>query len=167
MSLSRLAGWNLVTDLVARWSGRHAAIPKRVIPAAVELARSRLAADPDCSGENGGWLFKRVVQRSNDFVLESDDRPAASTEAPVRIYVVEQVEGGALLLKAERRGLRGWTAADQVVAVEEAVDFFTMGIRGDPKDAFPFLMRGLLWTDKKEVDNAIADYTTAIVLDPR
>jgi tetratricopeptide (TPR) repeat protein len=175
MSLSSAAGWNRVTDLVARCSGRGAAVPKRIIPAAVELASSRLAAGPDCSGKNDGWLFKRVVQRWSDFVLESDDRPAATSEAPLRIYVVEQIEGGSLLLKAERHALCGWAEANQVVAVEEAIDFFSKGVDGDPKDAFPFLMRGLLWTDKKEFDNAIAkrrfekaiaDFTEAIRITP-
>ena len=51
-------------------------------------------------------------------------------------YRVEQVDGHSLLLRPEVPGPSGWATADQVILVDQAVDFFTQQIRADPSDAF-------------------------------
>ena len=58
-------------------------------------------------------------------------------------------------------------ARSDVIAVDQAVDFFSQKIRLEPKDPFPFAMMALLREDKSEHDLAIRNYNEAIRLDPQ
>jgi tetratricopeptide (TPR) repeat protein len=116
-------------------------------------------ADPDLLG-------KRVVPKYRGFQLRIENRfiyPSARA-----LYRVEQVDGHRLRLREDGRSLNGWTMADQVVPVEEAIDFFTDYIRANPKDPHGYIMRAIIWQEEeKELDIALRDYNEAIRLDTR
>ena len=82
-------------------------------------------------------------------------------------YRVEQVDGPSLLLRPESQGQTGWAAADQVIPVDQAIDYFSQQVRARPGDAFCRAARALLWSDKGEFDKAVRDYDQAIRLEPR
>jgi tetratricopeptide (TPR) repeat protein len=111
-----------------------------------------------------GWLGKRVVQRYWDFQLQIENQVIDPQR--LHIYRVERVNGPRLWLKAEGQGLSGWALADQVVPVEQAIAFFTDSIRANPGDPYGYMMRAVIWREKKELDIALGDYSEAIRLDP-
>jgi tetratricopeptide (TPR) repeat protein len=113
-----------------------------------------------------GWVGKRVVQKFSNFTLRIGNQVVDRSGKIVEFYRVEQTNGPWLWLKAEGEGLNGWATADQVVPVEQGIAFFTNQVRANPQDAFSYVMRALLWRDKKELDIALADFSEAIRLDP-
>ncbi len=55
----------------------------------------------------------------------------------IDFYRVEQADGPSLLLKAGKPGSSGWAASDEVVLVDQAIDFFIAArCEPDPGDAF-------------------------------
>ena len=108
------------------------------------------------------------MQKQRDFSLRAEaTREAVSqSEDEIHIYRVIKTDGLSLWLEAEAGGSSGWAAADHVVQIDQAVDFFTNQMRDHPKDSFPVLMRATIWHDKKDLVHAMEDYTGAIRLDP-
>ncbi len=112
---------------------------------------------------DGGWVGKRVVQKNADFRLRVENR--AIDPKIIATYRVEQVNGGWLWLYAPGRS--GWATADEVVPVEEAINYFTEVIRANPGAAHGYTMRAMIWQDeRKEKEIALGDYNEAIRLDP-
>ena len=68
------------------------------------------------------------------------------------------------MVVAARRGAARPAQADQVVPVEQAIDFL-FGLY--PLYAFGYSNRGNAWAAQQDFDRAIADYNEAIRLDPR
>ena len=85
----------------------------------------------------------------------------------IHIYRVKEVNGNELYLAVENTGVAGWTTTDQIVPVEQAVDFFTECIRARPRDPYGFSMRAMIWEGEKEFDLAMDDYNKAVKLNPR
>ncbi len=111
------------------------------------------------------WVGRRVVQRFNDLTLRIEDR-VIDRKRVIHFYRVEQTNGPWLWIRAEGNGFSGWATADELVPVEEGIDFFTNQIRQNPGDVFSFMMRGTLWEDKKERQKALSDFGEAIRLSP-
>jgi tetratricopeptide (TPR) repeat protein len=108
---------------------------------------------------------RRVVQRMNEFTLHIENR-VIDRKRVIHFYRVEQTNGPWLWVRAEGNGFSGWALADQVVAVEDAIAFFTDQIRDDPENVFPYVMRAMLWQDQKQIDKALRDYDQVLRLDP-
>ena len=93
-------------------------------------AQSMSAPAVHSAQADDGWIGKRVVQKYGSFRLKIENRLIDPKEFV--IYRVEQVNGPWLWLTAEGQGLSGWAPADQVVAVDDAIAFFTDYIRANP-----------------------------------
>jgi tetratricopeptide (TPR) repeat protein len=138
------------------------------VAAGVSIA---IAADAEMDAGQAGltqtgdtWVGKRVVQKHADLRLRIERR-VVNTKNRLEIYRVEQVNGPWLWLHA--RELSGWVPANQVVPVEQAIDFFTEYIRTNLAGGFGYAMRAKIWrVEKKDVDKALADCNEAIRLDP-
>ena len=112
-------------------------------------------------------LGKRVVQKAAKLILRINDEPVERDGKALRIYRIEEVDGASFLLKSESDRSSGWASASDVIAVDQAVDYFSKKIRLEPKDAFPFAMMALLREDRGEHELAIQNYNEAIRLDPQ
>lgn len=55
---------------------------------------------------------------------------------------------------------------DGETSLEKVLEDYSEAIRLDPRDAFAFVIRGLIWQAKGEADKALADFSEAIRLDP-
>src|SRR5262245_9318985 len=112
-----------------------------------------------------GWVGKRVVERYRGFRLRIEDQ--VIDPKAINIYRVERVNGPRLWLKAEGVSLSGWAPADQVIPVEQAIEFFTDSIRANPDDPHGYTMRAIIRREEKnEHDIALGDLNEAIRLDP-
>jgi tetratricopeptide (TPR) repeat protein len=112
-----------------------------------------------------GWIGKRVVQKYPGFQLRIENQ-VIDPKNRLETYTVEQVNGPWLWLHTYE--LNGWAPADQVVPVEQAIDFFTDSIRANPGDPQVYMMRGVIWwRERKELDIALGDFNEAIRLDPK
>jgi tetratricopeptide (TPR) repeat protein len=112
-----------------------------------------------------GRVGKRVVPKYREFRLRVGER--VIDPRAIEIYRVDRVNGPWLRLKADGQGLGGWSLADQVVPVEQAIDFFTDYIRANPGDPHGYTMRAVIWCkERRELDKAIADHTEAVRLAP-
>ncbi|HMB04412.1 MAG TPA: tetratricopeptide repeat protein, partial [Isosphaeraceae bacterium] len=83
-----------------------------------------------------------------------------------RVYRVQKVDGPWLWLAAESRGSSGWVQAEQVVPIDQAIDYYTNEIRAN-LDSSTYATRGSIWLDKHEYDIAVGDFNEAIRLDLR
>jgi tetratricopeptide (TPR) repeat protein len=114
-----------------------------------------------------GWIGKRVVPKKNNFTLLVNGEPVERGGNGIDFYRIEQVDGSSLLLAGDTPGPNGWAPSEDVVLVEQAVDFFGQQIRAHPDDPFFRAARALLWRDRKAYASALRDYDEAIRLDPK
>ena len=108
------------------------------------------------------WIGQRVVTKVLT-PLKIGDR-IVDEGTMFRVYTVERANGDWLWLVAG--GVSGWVQSSEVVPYDQASDYFTLEIRGNPSSAFLYVIRGMHWTEKGETDKAIADFNEAIRLDP-
>ena len=104
------------------------------------------------------------MQKYRVFQLRIGDQ-VIDPKTRLETYRVERVDGPRLWLHAVE--LNGWVATDQVVPIEQAIEFFTKYIQAHPADSYGFSMRSKIWNEeKKELDLALGDVNEAIRLDP-
>ena len=60
----------------------------------------------------------------------------------------------------------GWVLKEDFLLPEDAPIYWDKALKANPKDLHALYMRGLGWSDKKEFDNAIKDFTEYIRLEP-
>jgi tetratricopeptide (TPR) repeat protein len=81
-----------------------------------------------------------------------------------RAYTVERADGDMLWLVSG--GISGWVPKDEVVTLDQAIDYYTQEIRKNPLSWNAYLYRGFVWDLKHDFDRAIADYSEAIRIYP-
>ncbi len=117
-----------------------------------------------------GWIgTTRSCPKISNFstLLVNGEAARAQTGKGIGFYRVEQVDGPSLWLKGETQGSSGWARADEVVLVEQAVDFFTRQIHAQPDDPFFRAARALLCSERNAFETALRDYADAIRLNPK
>ena len=168
MTLRDANGWTHPTRRALPETETSPAAPQRyVVVLGLALLPLLASREPIQTRPDDAWLGKRVVQKTRDLTLRVNDEPLESDGNALRFYLVEQVDGPSLLLKAEGQRMSGWASASQVIPVDQAINFFTQQVKVHSQDAFSFAMLALLQLDKHELDLAIANYDRAIRLDSR
>ncbi|HWE40122.1 MAG TPA: tetratricopeptide repeat protein [Isosphaeraceae bacterium] len=86
-----------------------------------------------------------------------------------RVYRVERAEADRLLLVAENAAVHGWVRSHEVIAYDKAIDYFTSELRvRSAADCAPlYNARGNVYLDRKQFDEAIADFDAALRIDPK
>ncbi len=115
------------------------------------LFSSVLAADP--------WIGKTVFWKN-----EAKAR-IGNQEVNIELLpfpsTVEDVNGEWLWMG------RAWVRKRDALLPEQALDYYSAQIRGNPASEIAWGYRGSVWQEKGELDNAIRDFTEAIRLDPK
>ncbi len=106
------------------------------------------------------------VQKSPIFCLWDATRKITPSAAGY-LYRVEQSDFNRVLVCDLSEGLRGWAPASAFVPLNRAEAFFSAQIQANPKDAFAFLMRGVVRFESDDLDRAVADVDMALQIDPR
>jgi tetratricopeptide (TPR) repeat protein len=148
----RLAAWVLVLGLSTGLPGRS------------------LGQQPSDGGAGGAGPQaggpQRVLPKHRELKLQNGGGAPARTAKP-DIYRVTQAKGGWLLIRPDD-GPPGWAAANDVVAIEQAVAFFSSAISKEPRDPYNFTMRALaLLVEREDPQHALADCDEAVRLDPK
>ncbi len=83
-------------------------------------------------------------------------------------FIVTRTENGWLWLESkDRPDVKGYVLPQEVVPYEDAIDYYSRVIQGDPRNAGAYLLRATHWReDRKELDIALGDYNEAIRLNP-
>jgi tetratricopeptide (TPR) repeat protein len=135
----------------------------RLCSKVVLLSLLMLASDGVTPAQDArSWIGTRVVQKRSDFTLKIGNQVIDTKK--IDIYRVERVNGSWLWLHAP--GISGWAKMSDVVPYDQAIDYFTGVIQGNPRDGYAYTMRAIIWRDKNELDIALGDYNEAIRLDP-
>ena len=107
----------------------------------------------------------RVVQKNREFLLRVGDA-GKERMVPLDIWHVEKIDGARIHLRGEKFGIAGLALADELIAVDRAIVYFSDQIRDQPDHAFAFVMRTMLCRDKKELDQALTDCDEAVRIEP-
>lgn len=81
-----------------------------------------------------------------------------------RIYYVDRIDYGRVHIRLGRA--EAWVGANHVVPFENAIDYFTEQLMLRPTAGL-FNKRGLVYHEREENEQAEADFTKAIALDPK
>jgi tetratricopeptide (TPR) repeat protein len=150
--------------------------PLLVIILALVLAGTATASDPP-----GGVKIQTFVRpakssttrdRAAEFVQKAPIfslRDGSDTIVPSGVGFIclgERAQGDQVQVWIRSQGLRGWAAADSVVPLNHAEAFFSRQIEANPKDAFSFLMRGVVRFENEDLEHAFGDVDESLRLDP-
>ncbi len=92
----------------------------------------------------------------------------SKTTRDLTIYHVAARDGAWLwLVEGNEHFAVGWVRSDGVIPIEQAIEFFTEQIRVNPQNALAFAMRGMLQSDRNQLEAALNDYAHAIKIDPK
>lgn len=145
---------------------------------AVVLAMAALGTISSAkAGDASAWVGRRVIVKYGT-VLQVDgkvvddggrkrNQARGRDQTAFRVYRVQQTNGPWLWIAAERSGVKGWVKVDDLVPLDDSVDYFTKQILDNPSDASRYNARGNAWKALDQLDDAIADYTEAIRLNPK
>src|SRR5262245_60948064 len=140
-----------------------------MVPASVRRKRrwtflaALLVMSGDLHGQEASWVGKKVLTKYHQ-PLQDGDR-VVDDGSSYLVYTVAREDGPRLLLEAG--GVRGWVDSAYVMPLDEAVDFYSQGIRANPWSAVAYVWRGLVWQETGELDKALADFDEAIRLEPK
>lgn len=81
---------------------------------------------PSRGQANADWVGKRVVQRYSQFQLKIESQ-VVDVNNWLETYEVEHTTGSWLWLHAGQ--LKGWATAEEVVPIDQAIEYFTNFIR--------------------------------------
>ncbi|MCE9545212.1 MAG: tetratricopeptide repeat protein [Planctomycetia bacterium] len=77
--------------------------------------------------------------------------------------IVRAIDGITLQVSGRKSG---WIMNENVVTFDKSIDYFTQAIANDSNNTTLLYGRGLIWTEKGELEKAIADYTEVIRIEP-
>jgi tetratricopeptide (TPR) repeat protein len=106
------------------------------------------------------------VQKVADFSL-FDGQTRITPSGVGYVCLLERAQGDQALVTIRSQGLRGWVSAGSLVPINHADAYFSQQIEAKPRDAFAFLMRGMVRYENDDLDRAFADVNEALRLDPK
>ena len=126
--------------------------------------RSVLGQDQLQAAAKNTWLGKTVIQKYPHINIERGDK--VSSPYVIELYVVKEVFKYRLLLRIVGRGDEFWVRADDVVSLDESIDFFTTLIDVRPNDWWGYHMRSACWELQHKLVSALNDINKGIRLCP-
>jgi tetratricopeptide (TPR) repeat protein len=118
------------------------------------------------AGAQGNSALARITPGS-EVVLKVPELPlfdqgnAISAENHLTL-TVERTEAGRLLLVSRDNGIRGWAYLEEVVPLEQAIDYFDQVVLADKFNLDAYWVLGRLWLYQNDNDRALVDLRRAI-----
>ena len=135
--------------VVAIVSSGIASAEERPAPATGDPPRSRFAPGSE------------VVLKVPELPIFDQQGQALSCEDHLT-FTVEQSESGRLLLGSRDKSIRGWAYDDEVVALEQATDYFDQVVVFDKFNLDAYWVLGRLWFYKNDDTRALVELNRAI-----
>ena len=133
--------------------------------AAIVLVVGLAASSAARAAEEESWVGKHVLGKRPDLALKVGEQFGAKVADLPQPMRVEREEGKWLWI--DFAGKAGWLKKDDVVPVEQAVDYFSEVIQREPRSAWAYNLRGLVRERQGELQAAIRDFTEALRFDPQ
>ena len=124
-----------------------------------------LMFDRPSSAQEDDWIGVKVLERRPGVMLKAGKRLVGKMADLGATPLVLETQGEWLRVGSEARS--GWVHLNDVVAIDEAVEYFTSVVKAEPKRGWGYNLRGIALQDQGRYDAALHDYTMAIRLNPR
>lgn len=82
------------------------------------------------------------------------------------VFVVERVSDDRVMIASRDKSIQGWVLQDQVVRLDQAIDYFTEVLAHDPRNTNAYWLRARLWLHEGDADRAIVNLEEAIRREP-
>jgi tetratricopeptide (TPR) repeat protein len=105
------------------------------------------------------------VQKAPGFFLRDGDTKIIPSGAGY-LCLLERAQGELSQFWVRTQDLRGWAPTSELVPLNHAEAFFSQQIARSPRDAFAYLMRGIVRLENDDPEHAFADVDYALVIDP-
>jgi tetratricopeptide (TPR) repeat protein len=118
------------------------------------------------AGEHS-WAGERVLQRHPDvkFIDHLPDGSEYLVKIPEAVVTVLREKDGRLRVNCA--GTQAWVQKADMMLVRNALSHFTDRLRANPNDPWTRNQRGIVWSERGELDNAIEDFDEVVRLDPK
>jgi tetratricopeptide (TPR) repeat protein len=124
-----------------------------------------LAFDRPAIAQEEDWIGVKVLERRPGVMLKAGKRLVGKMSDLGATSLVLETQGEWLRIGSESRS--GWVHLNDVVAIDEAVEYFTRVVKAEPKRGWGYNLRGIALQDQGRYDEALRDYTMAVRLNPR
>jgi tetratricopeptide (TPR) repeat protein len=82
------------------------------------------------------------------------------------IFLVERAEDDRVMIVSRDKAVRGWVLKEQVVRLDEAIEYFRQAIARDRRDTSAYWISARLWLHFGDADRAIVNVDQAIRQEP-
>jgi RNA polymerase sigma factor (sigma-70 family) len=118
-------------------------------------------ANPPAAGVPDSWIGKKVVIKYSAPLMEGDQVVGDNV---FRVYAVDRIDADRVKLTAD--DISGWIKAEDVVLLDQAIDFYTEVIRENPKHLAARVKRAQVREFLGGRAKGIAELTEAIEIGP-
>jgi tetratricopeptide (TPR) repeat protein len=113
--------------------------------------------------EGEAWIGKKVVTKYAE-AIRANKRVIFDGRS-FRVFTVTAQDRGILTVSSDN--IQGWIWETDVIPYDLAIDYYTREIQLNRANAPAYNWRGLLHQDAKREDQAIADFSAALKIDPK
>lgn len=111
------------------------------------------------------WIGVKVLERRPGVMIKSGKRVIGRMSDLGATPLVIETQDEWLRVGTEARS--GWVHQRDIVAIDEAIEYFTHAIKADPKKSWAYNLRGVALQDEGRYDEALRDFSAAVRLNPR
>jgi RNA polymerase sigma factor (sigma-70 family) len=108
------------------------------------------------------WIGRKVVTKYDALLI--DENKIAVTDAFIHPYTVKEFAG--VRAQLVFNDTNGWIKSSEIVLLDDAIDFYSSELTNTPNNIAAYFHRATIWIFLDQPENAIADFTAAIKLDP-
>lgn len=120
---------------------------------------------PSMALSEDSWVGVAVMPKEGCTLHVGNRRMDAAQKAELP-YLVREVNGSWFWVSDSDGCVAGWVKGQDIVAIDDAIAYYTGLITAAPRDSWAYALRGVAKSYTFE-DDAIADFTQAIRLNPK
>ncbi|HUY87278.1 MAG TPA: tetratricopeptide repeat protein [Pirellulales bacterium] len=124
-----------------------------------------ILADRPLAAQEEDWIGVKVLESRPGVTLKSGKRAVGKMSDLGATPLVLETQDDWLRVGSDARS--GWVHVRDVVAIDEAVEYFTRAIKAEPKRSWAYNLRGIALQEEGRYDEALKDYSIAVRLNPR
>jgi tetratricopeptide (TPR) repeat protein len=111
------------------------------------------------------WVGRRCLAKSPTVLVYDGSQAVGTAKDLDPVFQVVQIEGS--WLSVHGAAITGWIRLDDVVPLDDALEFFNDLIRREPDNLAAYTARGIVLKERGDYDQAIADHSHVMQHDPK